>query len=100
MGEHPHKQPGARSDRLTLYATPQHPCSYLSGRRAVTAFVDPYRTLNNRIYSRLADLGFRRSGSYIYRPACPGCDACVPVRIPVEDFRPRRAERRTWRRNR
>ena len=30
-------------------------------------------------------------------PACPGCAACVPVRIPVERFRLTRPWRRIWR---
>ena len=40
-----------------------------------------------RLHDRLALAGFRRSQGFAYRPACPGCTACVPVRIPVATFR-------------
>jgi arginine-tRNA-protein transferase len=35
----------------------------------------------------------------IYRPACPTCSACVPVRILVDSFAPRRTLKRIWRAN-
>ncbi len=44
--------------------------------------------------------GFRRSQTYAYRPTCPGCQACVPVRIPARQFDFTRSWRRTLRRNR
>lgn len=86
--------------RLAFYATPEHPCSYLQARTARTLFADPSVRLNNHIYSRLTLYGFRRSGRHIYRPSCPACGACIPVRIPVQEFRPNRSQRRTWARNR
>lgn len=47
----------------------------------------------------LLEAGFRRSGREFYRPACPDCQACVPLRLPVARFRPGRTQRRVWRRN-
>jgi arginine-tRNA-protein transferase len=51
----------------------------------------------------MADLltaaGFRRSQHALYKPACPGCRACVPVRIAVAGWGPSRAERRVLKRN-
>lgn len=84
---------------IKFYATHIHPCSYLPGEDAVTLFVDPAATMTTAHYTALAQLGFRRSGEHIYRPHCPHCNACVPVRIPVADFTPDRSQRRTWRRN-
>jgi arginine-tRNA-protein transferase len=55
--------------------------------------------LNQTLYSQLARMGFRRSGSHIYRPQCPDCQACIPLRIAVRDFRPRRSQRRCWQQN-
>lgn len=84
---------------LAFYASPPHECSYLAGREAVTLFADPHAPLDPTVYSALADLGFRRSGDYVYRPQCPDCDACRSVRVPVDAFRPDRSQRRCARDN-
>ncbi|TVP55882.1 MAG: arginyltransferase [Halomonadaceae bacterium] len=84
---------------LIFFATPEHPCSYLDNRQATTMFVDPRAAVDKHLYSQLTELGFRRSGSHYYRPHCHGCDACIPVRIPVQQFRPKRSQRRVWRSN-
>ena len=49
--------------------------------------------------NRLVLAGFRRSQTYAYRPTCPGCQACVPVRIPARQFEFTRSWRRVLRRN-
>lgn len=84
---------------IALLATPPHPCSYLPDQSAVTHFIDPSVDTDARIYAELSALGFRRSGEHIYRPHCRGCQACIPVRLPVHRFNPRRCQRRTQRRN-
>jgi len=84
---------------LTFYLTPPHPCSYLDRNDAQTIFVDPRRLITGRIYQALSDQGFRRSGSHLYRPHCNNCDACTPIRLPVEKFRPNRTQRRVAKRN-
>ncbi len=83
---------------LFFYASAPHPCSYLE-REAVTLFADPNARMNNELYSTLSNLGFRRSGEFVYAPRCPACNACLPVRIPVDEFKPDRSQRRTWKRN-
>lgn len=88
-----------RLQGLKFYATQAHACSYLPERDAVTLFADPAAPMDTATYSALARLGFRRSGEHVYRPHCPRCRACVPVRIPVASFRPDRSQRRTWERN-
>ena len=88
-----------RAHRIPLYATPEHECSYLPGQTAVTLFVDPGCEKGLDLYTALSDQGFRRSGGHLYRPSCPDCTACVPVRVPVDEFQLRRRHRRTWRRN-
>jgi leucyl-tRNA---protein transferase len=84
---------------LALYLTGEHDCSYLPGLKARTLFVDPTARIDSATYQALVDQGFRRSGAHVYRPACRGCSACIPVRVPVEAFVPDRSQRRNWRRN-
>lgn len=84
---------------LKVYTTYPHSCSYLEDQEATTLFVDPRQSVDKRLYSRLSMLGFRRSGNHVYRPHCGNCNACVPARIPVADFQPRRSQRRIWNRN-
>ena len=84
---------------LKLYATHEHPCSYLSDKAATTVFVDPKANLDGADYSQLSDFGFRRSGQHVYRPHCRECQACIPVRIPVASFQPNRRQRRCLNRN-
>jgi arginine-tRNA-protein transferase len=85
--------------KLLLFATPAHECSYLPGSAATTLFVDPEFPNDPDVYTLLSRNGFRRSGEHVYRPNCPDCSACVPVRVPVEKFTPRRSQRRALRDN-
>ncbi|MEQ8860151.1 MAG: arginyltransferase [Pseudomonadales bacterium] len=82
-----------------FFITPGHPCSYLPRRQARTLFLDPRETITPQSYQALTEQGFRRSGGHLYRPHCRTCQACVPTRIPVADFQPRRNQRRALRRN-
>ena len=84
---------------LKVYTTYPHSCSYLDDQEATTLFVDPRQPVDQKLYSNLSQLGFRRSGSHIYRPHCTHCDACIPARIPVDLFERKRGQRRTWNRN-
>lgn len=84
---------------LKLFATHPHTCSYLPQQEATTLFVDPTTALDVNIYSQLSDIGFRRSGEHLYRPHCASCNACVPVRIPVQRFQLSRAQKRCLQRN-
>ncbi|WP_029006742.1 arginyltransferase [Azospirillum halopraeferens] len=75
------------------------PCPYLPGRverKLFTRLNGPYAA---EVNSTLSRAGFRRSHDIVYRPVCPTCSACVPVRIPVAAFTPSRSLRRVWRSN-
>jgi arginine-tRNA-protein transferase len=84
---------------LKVYTTYPHSCSYLEEQEATTLFVDPRQQMDKKLYSNLSLLGFRRSGNHIYRPHCTHCEACIPARVPVASFSPKRGQRRTMKRN-
>lgn len=78
---------------IMLYRSPAQACSYLAGRQAVNEWADP-AVVDAGVYDRLIELGFRRSGSHVYRPGCPDCAACISMRVDVQLFRPERRDRR------
>ncbi|GBD45105.1 Putative arginyl-tRNA--protein transferase [bacterium HR40] len=88
-----------RSLQIPLYRTRLSPCPYLPGQSEarVVAVLDE---LAPGAFDLLTAAGFRRTQRFVYRPDCPACSACVPVRIAVERFAWSRSFRKVWNRNR
>lgn len=84
---------------LRLYLTAPYTCTYLPEQQARSQVASPGFLVTSDVYSHLILQGFRRSGTFTYRPHCDSCQACVPVRVRVADFAPSRTQLRTWRRH-
>jgi arginine-tRNA-protein transferase len=87
------------TQNIHLYLTSEHECGYFPNRRATNLVPDPAVKMTRELYSRLIAIGYRRSGDFSYRPHCHDCDACLPCRIAVKQYIPRRAQQRCRARN-
>jgi len=89
----------ALPDTRFFFSTAPLPCPYIQGRierRVVTELVGRDA---NALHDQLSMAGFRRSHGICYVPACPSCDACVAVRVVVEEFKPSKSFKRILKRN-
>ena len=57
------------------------------------------RELSAEEYAGWMLRGWRHFGRTLFRPRCRGCDACRPIRVVVDRFRPDRSQRRALRAN-
>src|SRR5215472_14551012 len=108
----PQRQPTQRNSRTSgrnglllapfrqFFATSPVPCPYIPARSERKLIVELAGSGGPTFYDELSRAGFRRSHHFAYRPACPGCASCVPVRIAVERFRHTRSTRRVRNTNR
>lgn len=83
---------------LSFYRSSPSPCPYLDGRieRKLFARLDGPAAAD--VNTDLTQAGFRRSMDIIYRPTCPSCTACRPVRLPLNTFLPHGSLAKTARR--
>ena len=87
-------------DTRFFFSTSPLPCPYLpdrTERRIVTELIGRKAA---KMHDQLSEGGFRRSHSIAYAPACPHCNACIPVRIRADEFQPSRSQKRVWNKNR
>jgi arginyl-tRNA--protein-N-Asp/Glu arginylyltransferase len=83
-----------KSNFPEFYITAPQPCPYLPGRLERKLFTHLTREKPGFLIDNLLKGGFRRSQNIAYMPYCDACSACVPVRILVEEFEPRRSLKR------
>ncbi|MEO5337656.1 MAG: arginyltransferase [Magnetospirillum sp. WYHS-4] len=77
-----------------FFVTTPLPCPYFPDRLERRVVTELTGREAGRFHDLLSLAGFRRSHGVAYVPACPGCSACIPVRIVADRF----AMSRTWRR--
>lgn len=87
--------PGLKS----FYSTVPMPCPYLKNRTERKLATDISSGDSQWWANALSRSGFRRSHTVCYIAACPGCDACISVRIRNDDFVPSKKMKKTLRLN-
>lgn len=85
--------------KLRYFLTVPGSCPYLEGHEERKVFVHLPPLEAVAVNDQLSALGFRRSQNIAYRPACPSCQACKSVRIPVRQHVAGRTDKRTLRAN-
>lgn len=68
-------------------------CPYLPDRMLRYSYFFAARVAQEEL-DVLLEEGWRKFGYYYFKPDCPGCQECVPLRIPVKDFTPSRSQKR------
>jgi len=82
-----------------FYTTAPLPCPYLPGRTERKIVTELTGAEAEPLHDQLSRAGFRRSHNIAYSPVCPGCRACIPIRIVVDQFQPDRTQRKVTRLN-
>ena len=77
-----------------FYVTAPQPCPYLAGRLERKLFTHLTHDKPPALIDNLLKGGFRRSQNIAYMPYCEGCQACISVRVLVDEFKPSRSMRR------
>lgn len=88
-----------KTDFPQFYITAPQPCPYLPGRLERKLFTHLTRGRSGMLIDNLLKGGFRRSQNIAYMPYCETCSDCVPVRILVDEFEPKRTLKRIRRAN-
>jgi arginine-tRNA-protein transferase len=80
-------------ESLFRYVASPSPCGYLPDR--VWSLEYEYVVaMSPAEYLQRMLQGWRRFGVMLFRPACPTCTACRPLRVHARRFRPDRSQRR------
>lgn len=82
-----------------FYVTAPSPCPYLEGLQERKVFTELRGPDANALNEALGKVGFRRSQTVVYRPACENCAQCISVRVRCMDYIPSRSIRRIVRQN-
>ena len=83
-----------------FYVTSAQPCPYLEGRLERKLFTHITHDKPAPLIDNLLKGGFRRSQNIAYMPYCEGCQACVSVRVLVDEIEFTKSQKRVLSRNR
>lgn len=82
-----------------FFVTAPSPCPYLEGKEERKVFTDLSVPDAVELNEALGRVGFRRSQSISYRPACEQCNACISVRVLAQEFKPSKSFKRIMAKN-
>ncbi len=74
------------------------PCSYLGGQFAAMQYAQ-IGAMQPGDYTDKLDAGWFKFGSFLQRPLCHWCRRCYSMRVPLDEWRPNRTQRRVLNRN-
>lgn len=80
------------------HRSPGSPCPYLEGQ----TFVQEYflaRGMDEELWGTLLAQGWRRFGTFFFRPRCPQCRACTPLRLPAAQVEMSKSLKKVWNKN-
>ncbi len=76
----------------------ESPCPYLPGEVKCLEYFLAHRVSAEELTGKLSE-GWRKFGPCYFRPSCPECRLCIPLRVDAGAFSPSRSQRRVLRRN-
>jgi arginine-tRNA-protein transferase len=85
-------------ESLCRYIASPSPCGYLP-EQVWSLEYEHMASIEPAEYMQRMLEGWRRFGRALFRPRCPICTACRPLRVAVEQFRPSRSQRRVCKMN-
>ncbi len=77
-----------------FYVTAASPCPYLEGEEERKVFTELRGPDAEALNEALGKVGFRRSQTVVYRPACETCAECVSVRVLAKQYAPGKSLKR------
>src|SRR5579871_4008151 len=81
---------------LATFLAPLNTCGYLPDQEWQLEY-EVMAQLTAEEYEARMKTGWRHFGHWLFHPKCPNCQACISLRIPVDQFEPNRSQRRAWR---
>lgn len=78
--------------------SPEEKCPYIATELARHEFFLAH-DLSAQEFDDVLKKGFRKFGVYFFRPHCQNCQACRPLRVNVNDFKPSKSHRRVLKKN-
>ena len=82
-----------------FYVTAPSPCPYLKGKTERKVFTELAGPDAPSLNEALGRVGFRRSQSVVYRPACENCSECISVRVRAQEFNLSKSQKRVAKAN-